>query len=44
MHHMQEQSSYIKVGMVFLTMIQESQNIVALAINLLKIDQKFQEE
>ena len=41
--HMREQVSYIKVGIVYLTVIQESQNVVAYTINLLKMNQKFQE-
>ena len=41
---MREQMSYIKVGIVYLTVIQESQNVVAYSINLLKMNQKFQEE
>ena len=41
--HMREQVSYIKVSIVYLTVIQESQNVVAYAINLLKMNQKFQE-
>ena len=41
---MREQMSYIKVGIVYLTVIQESQNVVAYTINLLKMNQKFQEE
>ena len=42
--HMHEQASYIKVSIVYLTVIQESQNVVAYSINLLKMNQKFQEE
>ena len=42
--YMREQVSYIKVGMVYLSVIQESQNVVAYSINLLKMNQKFQEE
>ena len=42
--NMREQVSYIKVGIVYLTVIQESQNVVAYTINLLKMNQKFQEE
>ena len=42
--YMREQVSYIKLGMVYLTVIQESQNVVAYSINLLKMNQKFQEE
>ena len=41
--HMREQVSYIKVSIVYLTVIQESQNVVAYTINLLKMNQKFQE-
>ena len=41
--HMREQVSYIKVGIGYLTVIQESQNVVAYTINLLKMNQKFQE-
>ena len=40
----QNQSGSIKVSMVYLTMIQEAQNIVNYTINLLKVSRKFQEE
>lgn len=40
----QSQSGSIKVSMVYLTMIQEAQNIVSYTINLLKVSRKFQQE
>lgn len=40
----QSQSGSIKVSMVYLTMIQEAQNIVNFTINLLKVSKKFQQE
>lgn len=40
----QEQTSSIKVSMVYLTVIQESQNVVAYTSNLLKVSRKFQQE
>lgn len=40
----QNQSASIKVSMVYLTMIQEAQNVVNYTINLLKVSRKFQEE
>lgn len=40
----QSQSGSIKVSMVYLTMIQEAQNVVNYTVNLLKVSRKFQEE
>lgn len=40
----QNQAGSIKVSMVYLTMIQEAQNIVSYTINLLKVSRKFQQE
>lgn len=40
----QNQAGSIKVSMVYLTMIQEAQNIVSYTINLLKVSRKFQKE
>lgn len=40
----QSQAGSIKVSMVYLTMIQEAQNIVNYTINLLKVSRKFQQE
>ncbi len=40
----QSQSGSIKVSMVYLTMIQEAQNVVNYTINLVKVSRKFQKE
>lgn len=40
----QGQTGSIKVSMVYLTVIQESQNVVAYTSNLLKVSRKFQQE
>lgn len=40
----QGQTGSLKVSMVYLTMIQEAQNVVAYASNLLKVSRKFQME
>lgn len=40
----QTQSRSIKVSMVYLTMIQEAQNVVTYTINLMKVSRKFQRE
>ena len=40
----QSQAGSIKVSMIYLTMIQEAQNIVSYTINLLKVSRKFQQE
>ncbi len=42
--HMREQVANVKVEIVYLTIIQESQNVVAYTINLLKMNRKFQDE
>ncbi len=42
-HRMREEVSNVKVKIVYLTVIQESQNVVAYAINLLKMNRKLQE-
>lgn len=39
----QEQSGSIKVSMVYLTMIQEAQNVVSYTLNLMKVNRKFQQ-
>ena len=39
----QGQKGSLKVSMVYLTMIQEAQNVVAYAINLIKVSRKFQD-
>lgn len=39
---MREDTHYFKVNMVYLTLIQESQNVLATTINLLKINVRFQ--
>ena len=43
LQRIQDQVGSIKVSMVYLTMIQEAQNIVSYTINLLKVSRKFQE-
>lgn len=42
LQRIQSQSGSIKVSMVYLTMIQEAQNIVTYTINLTKVSRKFQ--
>lgn len=42
--YIQSQSGSIKVSMVYLTMIQEAQNVVTYTINLMKVSRKFQVE
>ena len=42
LQRIQNQTGSIKVSMVYLTMIQEAQNIVTYAVNLLKVSRKFQ--
>lgn len=39
----QTQTSSIKVGMVYLSMMQEAQNVMSFTINLLKVSRKFQQ-
>lgn len=40
----QHQSGRIKISMVYLTMLQEAQNMVMYAINIMKVSKKFQQE
>ncbi len=44
LQRIQGQSGSIKVSMLYLTMVQEAQNIVNYAINLMKVSRKFQAE
>ena len=44
LQRIQSQSGSIKVSMVYLTMIQEAQNVVTYTINLMKVSRKFQIE
>lgn len=44
LQRIQSQSGSIKVSMVYLTMIQEAQNVVTYSINLMKVSRKFQAE
>ena len=44
LQRIQSQSGSIKVSMVYLTMIQEAQNVVTYTTNLLKVSRKFQAE
>lgn len=43
LQRIQSHSGSIKVSMVYLTMIQEAQNVVTYTINLMKVSRKFQE-
>ena len=42
LQRIQTQFGSIKVSMVYLTMIQEAQNVVTYTINLMKVSRKFQ--
>lgn len=44
LQRIQSQTGSIKVSMVYLTMIQEAQNVVTYTINLMKVSRKFQLE
>lgn len=44
LQRIQTQTGSIKVSMVYLTMIQEAQNVVTYVINLMKVSRKFQVE
>lgn len=44
LNRIQSQSGSIKVSMMYLTIIQETQNIVNCTINILKVSRKFQQE
>ena len=44
LQRIQSQTGSIKVSMVYLTMIQEAQNVVTYTINLMKVSRKFQME
>ena len=44
LRRIQTQSGSIKVSMLYLTMVQEAQNIVTYTINLMKVSRKFQAE
>lgn len=44
LQRIQSQSSSIKISMVYLTMLQEAQNVVTYTINLMKVSRKFQAE
>lgn len=44
LQRIQEQTGSIRVSMVYLTMIQEAQNVVTYTINLMKVSRKFQIE
>lgn len=44
LQRIQGQNGSIKVSMVYLTMIQEAQNVVSYTINLMKVSRKFQSE
>ena len=44
LQRIQSQAGSIKVSMVYLTMVQEAQNVVTYTINLMKVSRKFQVE
>lgn len=44
LQRIQSHTGSIKVSMVYLTMVQEAQNVVTYASNLLKVSRKFQAE
>ena len=44
LQRIQQQNSSIKVSLVYLTMIQEAQNVVSYTINLMKVSRKFMAE
>ncbi len=44
LQRIQGQKGSIRVSMIYLTMVQEAQNVVAYTINLIKVSRKFQEE
>lgn len=44
LQRIQHQSGSLKVSMVYLTMLQETQNIVTYTINIMKVSKKFQQE
>ncbi len=44
LQRIQSQSGSIRVSMVYLTMVQEAQNVVTYTINLMKVSRKFQIE
>lgn len=44
LQRIQSQTGSIKVSMVYLTMVQEAQNVVTYTINLMKVSRKFQQE
>ena len=44
LQRIQSQSGSIRVSMVYLTMVQEAQNVVTYTINLMKVSRKFQME
>lgn len=44
LQRIQSQKGSVRVSMVYLTMIQEAQNVVTYVINLMKVSRKFQEE
>lgn len=44
LQRIQSQSGSIRVSMVYLTMVQEAQNVVTYTINLMKVSRKFQVE
>ena len=44
LQRIQSQSGSIRVSMVYLTMVQEAQNVVTYIINLMKVSRKFQME
>ena len=43
LQRIQSQKGSVRVSMVYLTMVQEAQNVVTYTINLMKVSRKFQE-
>ena len=44
LQRIQSQTGSVRVSMVYLTMVQEAQNVVTYTINLMKVSRKFQLE
>ena len=44
LQRIQGQKGSIRVSMIYLTMVQEAQNVVTYVINLMKVSRKFQSE
>ena len=44
LQRIQSQTGSVRVSMIYLTMVQEAQNVVTYTINLMKVSRKFQME